>query len=249
MRRHLLLAVGITVVFASLDISFGQTHSPPGSMSTPPSEGATGVSSSGVGVTEGKLEINENNFLLLDRNQNGVIEFDEDFRGAPMLREQFLPQLQPLDSDGDGRVTREEFFGAAEGGSWRPAIAALLGIAAFAGVCLAVDGVLDKTRRVLVLPGLGIAAVSVGLAWLVHAGLLVHLLPALVPSVLILIGTLGIAVALGKPVEETEVEFLPTLQGGPGKRYVIGKGGRLLGVKSGEQKQTRPVRRPRRPPG
>lgn len=247
MARSALCGLVLSAFLLTHQPSVAQT--PASQPRSPGAVAATQGTAAESGATGGMLEINENNFLLLDRNQNGVIELDEDFAGIPMLREQFVPQLQQLDADGDGRVTREEFFGKAKGGSWRPTIAVLLGLIGFAGLCLAVDGVLDKTRRVLVLPGIAAAAIGIGLVWLVHAELVMELFPAVVASILIAVGTLGMAVALGKPVEEREVEFLPTLQGGPGKRYVIGKGGKLLGVQTGSTKKpARPQRQPRRPP-
>ncbi len=243
-----LVLMAAAVVVLPTSVLFAQSPGQQSSAASPQAGGSTGPAGAGAG--SGGFRITENDFLLLDRDQDGVIELDEDFAGVPVLREQVAPQLQQLDRDGDGRVTREEFFGAAQAGaSWRLRFAILLGIVAFGAFCLVVDSVLDKTRRVLLLPALGTLVVAGGLAVLLSPAFLHSLLGMLVPSVLIALGTLLIAVVLGKPTEETEVEFLPTLQQQQGKRYVIGKGGRLLGTKTTPSaRPRRPVRRPRRPP-
>jgi len=240
----------LALVFAAVAMPaplWGQS----GSADAPPAGGPV-ASSSGAATNPpaSELERTESNFLLLDRDQDGVIELDEDFAHAEALKAQFGTQLEAMDLDEDGRITRDEFFGrATQGGRWHFYAGALLAVIAFGALCLTVDAVLDKDHRGNLLLALAALVAASGLAWLCVAETFRQLMPLLVGASAITLSTLIVAVVLGKPVEEEPIEtFVPA--GAGQKRYVIGSGGRSTGTASrpAPRRPARPQRRPRRPP-
>ncbi len=217
-----------------------------------PAQAPASTASSSPGGTAAapavELERNDTNFRLLDTNQNGKIELDEDFTSDDPRLEQFGDWLRSMDLDGDGIITREEFLGLARpGGTWRRYLAALAAVIAFAGLCIVVDSVLDKDRRFYLLPGLAASLLGGALSWFAAADTVRELQLPLTIALTVTLLTLVVAVILGKPVEEEPIEpFVPA--GQQQKVYVIGSGGKSKTAQQKPASTRRPASRPARPP-
>ncbi len=249
-------AVALTaILIAGLHVDVHAQQAPgPATGQQPGAPGKAAPAASGAPAPQPTLERTDNNFRLLDTNQNGVIELDQDFGTDDPRLEQFGEELRRMDVDGDGVITRDEFFGKAQaGGSWRLYVAAVAALLAFAGLCVTVDAVLDKDRRSYLLPGLLAAVAGGAVTWFLAREPIQQLSLILTLALVVTVLTLIVAVILGKPVEEEPIEpFVPA--GQQQKVYVIGSGGKGTASQprrspaSRPSRPARPPRRPRRPP-
>jgi hypothetical protein len=234
-----------------------------GSASSPSRSPGSTTTSSAPAVGPGDLERNENNFLLLDRDQDGSIEFQEDFTDLPeATRRHFVQQLERWDVDKDGRLSRGEFLGTVRAGwEWKTIAAVLLLWVAFGALCLIVDATLDLDRRELLLYAVPTLLVALVLAWFCRPDWMMSPPPYVLLCLVTAGVVLGAAVLLGKPTAEEPIEPFVPAGTVPSKRYIIRTGRAAAGPSSSSQPTPRtppsppprrppqPPRPPRRPPG
>jgi hypothetical protein len=171
-------------------------------------------------------KIRPEEFRLLDRNADGSVVIAVELNTSQ--RTLYGQVLETLDTNKDGRVTRDEFN--KQGVEWLLSdlrgLAALLLFLGFGAFCVFIDSLLDYDRREYLWWAAGAAVLTIAAGyfcaprWYLNSPPYVAFLAA-VPVVVV-----GLAIAFGAAREPEE---RPVTAAPGGDRIVIGAGGRVVG--------------------